>query len=115
MKTITFIILSLFIFSVCASQEPVLISLQEQETAKKEIREVVNVILQNLEKMDAEALFQSYLTSSDLIFFTTDGSMVGLQEAKNHHVAWFRSLSSLKVTTISDDFRFLPGNVVICG
>jgi hypothetical protein len=87
MKTITFITLSLFYFSVCAGQEHVQMSPQEQESAKKQIREVVNVIFQNLEKMDAEALFQSYLNSSDLIFFTTDGSMAGLQEAKDHHVA----------------------------
>jgi ketosteroid isomerase-like protein len=114
MKTITFITLSLFFFSVCASPEPVKMSLQEQETAKKEIREVVNVILQNLQKMDAEALFQSYSDASALIFLTTDGSKIGLEEAKNHHSAWFNSLSSLKVTTITDDFRFLPGNNVVC-
>ena len=114
MKTITFITLSLFFFSVCASQESIQMTPQEQETAKKDIREAVRVIFQNIEKMDVEALFQSYSNSSDLIFFTTDGSKTGLQEAKNHHAAWFKSLSSLKVTTITDDFRFLPGNIVIC-
>jgi ketosteroid isomerase-like protein len=88
---------------------------QEQETTKKEIMEVVKIIFQNLEKMNAEALFQSYSNSPDFMFLTTDGSMVGLQEAKNHHAAWFKSLSSLKVTTIKDEFRFLPGNIVICG
>ena len=74
MKTITFITLSLFLFSVCASQEPVQMTPQDQENAKKEIREVVRVIFGNLEKMDVEALFQSYSNSSNLIFFTTDGS-----------------------------------------
>jgi len=114
MKTITFITLALFFFSLCAGQKPSLMTPLDQETAKKEIREAVRVIFQNLEKMDAEALFQSYSNSSDLIFFTTDGSMTGLLEAKNHHAAWFNSLSSLKVTIITDDFRFLPGNIVIC-
>ena len=114
MKTITFITLAWFFFSGCASQEPVKMTPQEQETAKKEIREAVKVILQNLEKMDADALFQSYSDASTLIFFTTDGSKIGLVEAKNHHSAWFKSLSSLKVTTITDDFRFLPGNNIIC-
>lgn len=113
MKTITFITLSLFYFSVCASQEPVQMTSQQQENAKKQIREAVKVILQNLEKMDADALFQSYSDASPLIFFTTDGSKIGLVEAKNHHSAWFKSLSSLKVTTITDDFRFLHGNNVI--
>jgi ketosteroid isomerase-like protein len=114
MKTITFVMLTLFLFSRCASQESIQMTPQEQETAKKEIREAVRVIFQNLEKMDVEALFQSYSNSSDLIFFTTDGSKTGFQEAKNHHAAWFKSLSSLKVTTNTDDFRFLPGNIIIC-
>jgi hypothetical protein len=114
MKTIIFIISAWFIFSGCASQEPVKMTAQEQETAKKEIRESVKVILQNLEKMDADALFQSYSDAFILIFFTTDGSKIGLVEAKNHHSAWFTSLSSLKVTTITDDFRFLPGSNIIC-
>ncbi len=115
MKTILLITLALFSLKGNASQEPVQMTPQEQENAKKEIREAVNVIFRNLEKMDAEALFQSYSNSSDFMFFTTDGSMAGLQEAKNHHAAWFKSLSALKVTTIRDDFRFLPGNIVICG
>ncbi|MGB8490563.1 MAG: nuclear transport factor 2 family protein [Bacteroidales bacterium] len=114
MKTILLITLALFSFRGYASQEPLQLTPQEQEIAKNEIREVVKGIFRSLEKMDVEALFQSYSNSSDFIFFTTDGSMAGLQEAKNHHAAWFKSLSSLKVTTIRDDFRFLPGNIVIC-
>jgi ketosteroid isomerase-like protein len=112
MKTITFITLSLFFFSVCASQEPVKINPQEQVTFKKEISAVVKLINQNLEKMDVEALFQSYSDSSD--FFTTDGSMINFQVFKNHNAAWFNSLAALKVTTFSEYYRFLPGNTVIC-
>lgn len=115
MKTILFITLALFFLQGNAIQEPVQMTPQEQENAKKEIREAVKVIFQNLEKMDAEALFHSYSNSSDFMFFTTDGSVVGLQEARNHHAAWFKSLSALKITTITDEFRFLPGNTVICG
>jgi|WetSurMetagenome_2_1015567.scaffolds.fasta_scaffold00356_20 ketosteroid isomerase-like protein len=114
MKTITFIMLALFFSLRCAGQESVQMTPQQQETTKREIREAVSVIIHNLEKMDVEALFQSYSNSSDLIFFTTDGSKTGFQEAKNHNAAWFKSLSSLKVTPISDDFRFLPGNIIIC-
>ena len=112
MKTINLITLTWFIFSGCASQEPVKMTLQEQDTAKKEISAVVKLIIQNLEKMDVEALFQSYSDSSD--FFTTDGSMVNLQVFKNHNDAWFNSLAALKVTTSSEYYRFLPGNTVIC-
>ncbi|NLJ43463.1 MAG: hypothetical protein GX431_07370 [Bacteroidales bacterium] len=114
MKTYIFIALSFLFFSGYARQENVQTLPQDQETVKKEIREAVGIVFRNLEKMDAEALFQSYSNSLDLIFFTTDGSKLNLQEAKNHHAAWFSSLTSLKVTALSDDFRFLPGGTVIC-
>jgi len=97
-----------------ARQESVQTKPQDQEIAKKEIREAVGLILRNLEKMDEEALFKSYSNSMDLIFFTTDGSIINLQEAKNHHAAWFSSLTSLKVTPVRDEFRFLTGGTVIC-
>lgn len=114
MKTILIISLALFFLSGYARKEPVQMTPQEQEIAKKEIRKVVEIIFQSLEKMDVEALFQSYSNSPDFIFFTTDGSMIGFQQAKNHHATWFKSLSTLKVTPIVDDFRFLAGNIVIC-
>jgi ketosteroid isomerase-like protein len=115
MKTILIISLALFFLSGYARKEPVQMTPQEQETAKKEIRKVVEIIFHSLEKMDVDALFQLYSNSPDFIFFTTDGSMMDLQQAKIHNAAWFKSLSALKVTTIGDDFRFLPGNIVICG
>ncbi len=114
MKTLAFIVLSLTLLPGNARQENVQTKPQDQETVKKEIREAAAVIFQNLEKMDVEALFGSYSNSMDLIFFTTDGSIANLQEAKNHHAAWFSSLTSLKVTPLRDDFRFLPGGTVIC-
>jgi ketosteroid isomerase-like protein len=114
MKTNPLIALVLFFFFGCTNQISTRMTSQQQEIAKKEIGEVVKGIFQNLEKKDADALFQSYSNSSDFVFFTTDGSMVDLQEAKNHHSAWFKSLSSLTVTTTKDNFIFLPGNDVIC-
>jgi ketosteroid isomerase-like protein len=113
MKTNLLITLALFFFFGCAKQEPAQMTPQEQETAKKEIREVVNVIFQSLEKMDVEALFQSYSNSHDFILITTEGSMLDYQGAKNEHAEWFKSLSSLKVTSVKDEFRFPPGNIVI--
>ena len=115
MKTILFNMMIWFFFFGCATHLTAQMTAQEQETAKKEIREIAGKIFQNLEKMDAEALFQSYSNSPDFMFITTDGSIVGWQEAKNHHAAWFNSLSSLQVTTNKDNFRFLPGNIVIYG
>lgn len=113
MKTNYVTVMLIFFFSGFATPLTAQIAAQEQETVKKEIREVAGTIFRNLEKMDAEALFQSYSNSTDFMFITTDGSMAGFQEAKNHNAAWFQSLSALKVTTYNDNFRFLPDNTVI--
>ncbi|HPG38307.1 MAG TPA: nuclear transport factor 2 family protein [bacterium] len=86
----------------------------EQETAKTEITKVVNRIFQSLESMDVESLFQPYSDSLKFNLFTTDGSMVNLQMAKYGHAEWFKSFSSMKITTTKEEFRFLPGNIVIC-
>jgi len=87
---------------------------QEQEAAKKELTEAVNAIIQGLEKLDAEVLFQTYSDSPNFILFTTDGTMADYRMAKNHNAEWFKLLSSLKVTTVKEEFSFLSGNVVVC-
>jgi ketosteroid isomerase-like protein len=114
MKTNLLITLVLFFFFGCAKQEPAQMTPQEQETAKKEIREVVNLIVQAANKMDVEALLQPYSNSPDFILFNTDGSMVDYQGGKNGTAEWFKSLAALKFTTVKDEFRFLPNNIVIC-
>lgn len=114
MKTNLMITLTLLFLFGCSNHETQMTQ-QQQETAKKEIGEAVKAITQNLEKMDVEALFQLYSNTPDFVFLTTDGSMMAdLQEVKNHHAAWFKSLSSLKVTPIKDNYIFLVGNKVIC-
>ena len=114
MRTNLIVTLTTFILFGCAQPQPAPMTPQEQEVAKKELTEAVNVIIQGLEKMDAEVLFQSYSNSPDFILFTTDGSMADYQLAKSHNAGWFKSLSSLKVTTVKEEFRFLSGNVVVC-
>lgn len=113
MKTNLLFVLALFLFFGCTKQAPIQMTPQEQETGKKEIKNVVDVIIQGLEKLDAEAAFKPYLNTSDFILFTVYGNMVDYQGAKNEHAAWFSTLSSIKVTTVKEEFRFLPGNIVI--
>ena len=114
MKPTLLITLALFFFFGCARQEPAQMTPQEQDAAKKEIREVVDLILQAGDKMDVEALFQLYSDSPDFILFNTDGSMVDYQGAKNGAAEMFKSLAVLKYTTVKEEFRFLPNNIVIC-
>ena len=101
MKTNYVTVILIFSFFGIATNLTAQITLQEQETVKKEIREIAGKIFQNLEKMDAEALFQSYSNSPDFMFITTDGSMAGFQVAKNHHAALFKSQSSCLLLTQS--------------
>jgi hypothetical protein len=114
MRMLIFVMLTIFIMFACAQPQPAPMTPQEQGVAKKGLTEAVNAIIQGLEKMDAEVLFQSYSNSPDFILFTTDGSMADYQLAKSHNAAWFKSLSLLKVTTVKEEFRFLPGNDVVC-
>lgn len=106
--------LALFFFIGFAVQASAQTNNQEQEVAKKEITEVVNTIFQSLEKLDIEALSMSYSNSADYILFTTNGTMADYETSKVEHAQWFKSLSSLKVTTIKEKFRLLPGNIAIC-
>lgn len=113
MKTNLYLVLALLLFFGCTKQEPTIMNAAEQQTTKKEIKEVVNVIFQSLEKLDAEAAFQPYLNTPDFILFTVYGTMVDYQGAINAHAAWFKTLTSIKVTTLKEEFRFLPDNLVI--
>jgi hypothetical protein len=113
MKTNLYLVLALLLFFGCTKQEPMQMTPQEKGIAKKEIKEVVNFIFQSLEKLDAEAAFQPYLNSPDFILFTVYGTMVDYQWAINGHAVWFKTLTSIKVITTKEEFRFLPDNLVI--
>ena len=114
MKPTLAIGLALFMLSGCGRQEPAQMTLQEQDLAKKEINEVLNQQLQAASTLDAEALMQSYSNSPDFVLLSSNGSMADYQETKNGTAEMYKSLTALKFTTIKNEFRFLPGNVVIC-
>lgn len=113
MKKNLFIFLALLFLFGCVQQSSTQMTFKEQETAKKEIKDAVTVIIQGLEKLDVEAAFKPYLNTPDFILFTVYGTMVDYQGAKNEHATWFSTLLSIKVTTLKEDFRFLPDNSVI--
>jgi ketosteroid isomerase-like protein len=114
MKPTLLIGLALFLLFGCGRQEPAQMTSQEQDVAKKEISEVLNQQLQTASKLDAEALLQSYSNSPDFILLTTTGSMADYQGTKNGTAEMYKSLTALEFTTLKNEFRFLPGNIVIC-
>jgi uncharacterized protein (TIGR02246 family) len=114
MKLTLAIGLALFMLSGCGKQEPARMTPQEQDAVKKEITQVIDQQIQAASKLDADALMQSYWNSPDFILLSSNGSMADYQQMKNGTAEMYKSLSALKFTTIKDEFRFLPGNVVIC-
>jgi ketosteroid isomerase-like protein len=114
MKPTLVIGLALLMLFGCGRQEPAQMTPQEQDVAKTEISEVLNQQLLSASKLDAEALLQSYANSPDFILLTSAGSMVDYQGTKNGTAEMYKSLSALKFTTTKNEFRFLPGNIVIC-
>jgi len=106
--------LALFMLCGCGRQEPPQMTPQEQDVAKKEITQVLDQLLQAASTLNAEALMQSYANSPDFILLTTAGAMVDYQGTKNGTAEMYKSLTALKFTPIKNEFRFLPGNVVIC-
>ena len=114
MKPTLLIGLAVFLLFGCGRQEPAQMTSQEQDVAKKEISEVLNQQLQTASKLDAEALLQSYSNSPDFILLTTSGLMVDYQGTKNGTAEMYKSLTALKFTTTKNEFRFLPGSIVIC-
>ena len=114
MKPTLVIGLGLFMLVGCGRQEPAQMTPQEQDVAKKEINEVLDQQLQAASKLDADALMQSYWNSPDFILLTTTGSMADYQQTKTGTAEMYKSLTALKFTTVKNELRFLPGNVVIC-
>ena len=114
MKPTLLIGLALFLFVGCGRQEPAPMTTQEQDLAKKEISEVLDQQLETASKLDAEALMQSYSDSPDFILLTAVGSMTDYQGAKSGTAEIYKSLTALHFTTVKNEFRFLPGNIVIC-
>lgn len=114
MKPTLLVALGMLLLFGCGKQEPAQMTSQEQDVAKREISEVLDRLLQSASKLDAEALLQSYSNSPDFILLSTVGSMVDYQGTKTGTAEMYKSLSALKFTTVRNEFRFLPGNVVIC-
>jgi hypothetical protein len=107
------VLTSMFLFggglSGLTSQTP-----EGQQDTKKEIADAVNAISRGLESLNADSLFRLYANSPDFVLFMTDGSVADYQTAWNHHRQWFKSLSVLKVSTVSADVRVMSGTMAVC-
>jgi len=112
MKTNLLITLVLFFFFGCAKQ-PAQMSPQEQETAKKEIRQIFDLQIAACEKPDLDALFQAMWNSPDFIAIMADGKTFDYQGAKNSTADFFKAFPSAKFTTVKDEFRFLSNDLVL--
>lgn len=87
---------------------------QGEHDTKKDIAHVLTAIVRGLEMLNADTLFQSYANTPEFMLFMTDGSMAGYEAAKEHHVKWFTSLSTLRVTTVAERTVLLSGDMAVC-
>ncbi len=111
MKSIGVVILtSLFLFGGALSQQVQ----PAQQATKAEIAESVDGLFRGLETLNVDTLFQWYTHSSDFVLFTTDGSMADYQAAREHHVAWFKQLAALKVSTTRKEIRVQSPDQAVC-
>jgi hypothetical protein len=104
---------SLFVFGGAMSQ-PIEKHQREQQTTKDEIVSAVDTIFRRLETLNADALFELYSNSPTFMLFTTEGSMADYQAAKRHHIAWFKQLSALRVSTAGKQAAVLSDDVAVC-
>ena len=114
MKTLLLSLWVVVLFFGCTRQEPAKMNPQKQETAKIEIREIVNQIFKSANNLDLESLFKYYSDTPDFLLVHLDGSLLDYQGAKMITGETMKALSFVNYSIIKDEFRFLPDNIIIC-
>jgi ketosteroid isomerase-like protein len=114
MKTLFLSFWIAVLFFDCTGQEPSKMNAQDQETAKIEIREIVNQIFKSANNLDLESLFKYYSDTPDFLLVHLDGSLLDFQGAKKVTGETVNALSFVNYSIIKDEFRFLPNNIIIC-
>jgi len=86
---------------------------QEQEIAKKDLKEIMNFILRAEERLDIEAYFYPLLDSPDFIYIGPDGSRLNYRGYHKKLAEEAVSILNEKFTTTKEEFIFLPENHAI--
>jgi hypothetical protein len=107
----TLIMFSLFFVS-CQNESSELTP-QEKEIAKKEISDIGKGVLQSIERLDIESALKPYLNAPDFLMINPDGSFADYNGFKRTGTETFKQLTSMKQTTIKEEFRFLTKTQVL--
>ncbi len=86
---------------------------QEKEIAKKEISNVVKVIIENAEKVDVQSAIEPYLNSPEFMLVNPDGSVDNYDNFKNKATESFNQFTAYNQTTIKEEYRFLNKDLVL--
>src|SRR5579864_5956391 len=107
-STFLFLLGTLMISSpalVSCRKESTEMTLQEKETAKKEISDIREGISQSIDRLDSEAEMKHYLDSPDFLAISPDGSPNSYDTMKSHGAASLKQLAAVRHTTLKEDFR----------
>ena len=106
---------ALLIFSFgCTSQRSGQLTQQEMDQIKKDVKPVLDAIIDKFQKLDAEGAMQYYWNSPDFIALGGDGSRLDYQADKKLAIDAVNTATSMEFSTVRSDFTVLAKDLVLC-
>ena len=113
MKAIILVPALLLLFIGCTPQQSDQLTPQQTDQIKSEIRATADSIMARFERFDADGAMQYYWDSPDFTKLNLDGSQNDFQ-GQNEAMNRVKSLTAVKVSTVSEKLTVVTKNVVIC-
>ena len=104
----------LFFSFGCTSQQSGQLTQQEMDQIKKDVKLVLDAIIDKFHKLDAEGAMQHYWNSPEFIAFGADGSRSDYQTDKNVAIENVKMATSMEFSTVRADFTVLAKDLVLC-
>ena len=89
------------------------LSSSEMEQIKKELQEVIDMLIMGCEALDMEVAFGMFANSPDFLMMGTDGSLCDYQTYLNNNVDYLMACSDFKLTTFKEEIRILSRDMAI--
>jgi len=113
MKSFLAYILLIFVLFGCSEQKSARLTSQEQEAVKKEIRGIVDQILQNVETGNLDAALQPYSNTPEFLAVNWDGSTLDYEQLRTANREFIKTVDNIKFTPVKNNFLFLSKNQVL--
>jgi len=112
MKTKLFLFLLPLAIMSCGPKSANLVSEQDKEVIKTEIKEVVNIIIKGCEEANFDMAMGPWLNSPDFVYIM-NGNILSYQDVEKGMKPTFDLLLNQKVTIVSEKFSFLDKSTVL--